>query len=212
MYTGYGDLLGPLNNSDDDLDGDGLRDDEIVSWSWEGEYNNTDPKEFRILPLADVAYYGTSAVVQSEDKMIRESVINDIYPAHSSSGYNIVFDGAKQPIRFPNGTHPARTDTSPQNVISPYADIISGHSFQQIIQDGEYTQSSFTFSLLNFLRNQAGQNYPFLEYAIDTNGYEIADRFYTIRGVGRVGEYEVEVILTKPTSDESIAGDFTVIF
>jgi hypothetical protein len=38
-----------------------------------------------------------------------------------------------------------------------------------------------------------------LEYQL-TASNPISDRFYTIQGNGRVGEYEVKVIVKKPTS------------
>jgi len=49
------------------------------------------------------------------------------------------------------------------------------------------------------LKTEDENIYPFLEYQLSL-GDDISDRFYTIQGNGRVGEYEVKVIVKKPTS------------
>ncbi|MBU0625902.1 hypothetical protein KKG31_06135 [Patescibacteria group bacterium] len=45
---------------------------------------------------------------------------------------------------------------------------------------------------------QDGNLYPFIEYQFHFPE-AVADRFYTIQGNSRVGEYDVQVIVKKPT-------------
>jgi hypothetical protein len=61
------------------------------------------------------------------------------------------------------------------------------------------------------LKSNAGTVYPFLEYQFDFGG-DVADMFYTIHGNGRVGDYDVQIIVKKPTLEQSAVGEFTVMF
>ena len=55
--------------------------------------------------------------------------------------------------------------------------------------------------------------YPFLEYQIQSsNGEKIADRFFTIQGEGRVGNYAIRLQVKKPTLDQPALWNFTIIF
>jgi len=58
---------------------------------------------------------------------------------------------------------------------------------------------ALNIGLINLLESTNGSVYPFLEYQIKLDN-PIADRFYTVKGNGRVGEYEVQIVVKKPTS------------
>lgn len=61
---------------------------------------------------------------------------------------------------------------------------------------------------------RGGALYPFLETKIVTNSptAPIADLYYHLDGVGRVGDYSVTISIKKPTSDRSLFGSFTIVF
>jgi hypothetical protein len=65
--------------------------------------------------------------------------------------------------------------------------------------------------LVNFLRSFSSNIYPFLEYFFEFDS-PIADRFYTIQWEGRKWDYDIKIIIKKPTFKETVAGSFTVVF
>lgn len=54
--------------------------------------------------------------------------------------------------------------------------------------------------------------YPFLEYQIESTSAKISDRFFTVQGEGKVGNYNIRLQIKKPVLDQAALGNFTIIF
>lgn len=186
-------FLGP----DCDPDGDGIYDDIVVSWSMEWLYNGNN---FKIFPTIAVFYYSGMQVDESKDNAIRESIINDW------GEINIGTNSAYAFTPIDNGS-----DILLHNVISSHANDIDDDSFSTILSSSNYSGLRLSFGATNLFRTMTGAIYPYLEYQFSFP-QEVADRFYTIQGNGRIGEYDVQIILKKPTVQGTVGGDFTVIF
>ncbi|HCY21504.1 TPA: hypothetical protein DIC40_06750 [Patescibacteria group bacterium] len=66
--------------------------------------------------------------------------------------------------------------------------------------------------IVNLLRTQNDDIYPFLEYQFSFPR-PVADSFFTIQGIGLVGDYNVKIFIKKSTNEQSSSiGDFTIIF
>jgi len=176
-----------------DPDRDGIYDDVVVSRSLEGRYAG---QGFKIFPTISVFYYSGMWVDTLKDNAIRESIIN--------AGGNITFWPWFTPVS--NGG-----SLTKHNVVSAVAGEIEGSGFSQIFNSSSYTWLRLSFGATNLFRSFTGAIYPYLEYQF-TFPQEIADRFYTIQWQGRVGEYDVKILLRKPTVEGTVGGDFTVIF
>ncbi len=176
-----------------DPDGDGIYNDTAVSWSMEWLYKGNG---FKIFPTIAVFYYSGMQVDESNDTVIRESVINTT--------------GKIDFIKFtpipPNGW-----GLHKHTVVGADASTIESLLFQQIFTSSDFSGLRLSFGAANLFRTFTGAIYPYLEYQF-TFPQPIADRFYTIEGHGRVGEYDVQIVLKKPTVQGTVGGDFTVIF
>ena len=118
-----------------------------------------------------------------KDNAIRESIINDASDIELTYSFTPVV----------NGSHLVK-----HTVISSLADEIEDDSFSNILTSSFYTGLRLSFGATNLFRSFSGIIYPYLEYQF-TFPEVIADRFYTLQGQGRVGEYDVKIILKKPT-------------
>jgi len=177
-----------------DLDGDGLGDDIVVDRSLEG---NQEWMYFKIVPYVGTLYYSWTYVDTSKDIALRESVINATgnLDFNQYSPINGQGNGLTGHVVIANNPSAVAIDT--------FGDILWNNT--------TYTWLMLNLWLINLLKTVNGNIYPFLEYRLHFNG-PVADRFYTIQGNGRVGEYDVQVVVKKPTSQWSIAWSFTVIF
>jgi len=129
----------------------------------------------------------------SEDTAIRESDLND-------NGFEFHFRGNKNP----KGGRDNRT------IISPYSSEIQ--DFKQIFSEEQFSWNQIRFSLLNLLKNENWDIYPFLEYTIKADGDPIPDKYYTINSEWGYWDYLVNLTIIKPTIKESILKSFTTIF
>ena len=177
-----------------DPDDDGIYDDIALSWSMEWLYNGNG---FKIFPTIAVFYYSWMQIDEHKDNAIRESIIND-------TG-TIAFENSFTPI-IPHGI-----GLSKHTVVAADADYIQNENFRQIFTSSNFSWLRLSFGAANLFRTFTGAIYPYLEYQF-TFPQPIADRFYTIQWHGRVGEYDVQIILKKPTVQWTVGGDFTVIF
>ncbi len=191
------DLCSNALGADCDPDGDGVYDDIVVSRSMEWLYNG---ESFKIFPTINVFYYSGMQVDEYHDNAIRESIINEwgeINIGTNAYAFTPIDHGSA--ILF-------------HNVISSEADAIKLNYFSTILSNtSSYTWLRLSFGATNLFRTMTGVIYPYLEYQF-TFPQPIADRFYTIEWHGRVGEYDVQIILKKPTVQWTIGWDFTVIF
>ena len=177
-----------------DPTGNGIYDDDVLSWSVQWLYLGND---FTILPTRSV-YYGNSQIVDyTKDNFIRESVIN-------ATG---IIDFNYYTLISPNGA-----SLTWHVVVSSTASDIKNQPFSTIFShDTEFTWLRLTFGAANLFRAYGGAIYPYLEYQL-TFSWDIADRFFTIQWNGRVGEYDVQIVIKKPTVQGTVGSDFTVRF
>jgi len=191
--SGPADLCDSYIGANCDPDGDGIYDDILVSrslqwwylWEW-----------FKIFPTISVFYYSGMQVDEFKDNAIRESIINDTPGIAFTHSFTPVVNGG---------------DLTKHTVVSAEATDIEDDNFATILNSSSYTGLRLSFWATNLFRSFTGAVYPYLEYQF-TFSEEIADRFYTIQGQGRVGEYDVKILLKKPTVQWTVWGDFTVIF
>ena len=196
VHSWFGDVPGKLCDSivgNCDPDGDGIFDDIALSWSMEWMYNGN---QFKIFPTIAVFYYSGMQIDERMDNAIRESFINDTWNVSFGNSWTPVINGAS---------------LTKHTVVSAEASAIEWQSFKQIFTSTNYSGLRLSFGAANLFRTFTGAVYPYLEYQF-TFPQPIADRFYMIEWHGRVGEYNVQIILKKPTVQWTIGGDFTVIF
>jgi hypothetical protein len=167
---------------------------------------------FQILPTSSVDYINGKRVVYPKDSLLRESGINGTSPNTTN---RLVWGNSYSP--FPTST----STLTGLTVLSASEAVLSGLTFgggtNSILGTGRIANLLFRISLLNLLYSQSKNIYPYLEYQLsfyDSSNKltEVADRFYTITSVGKYGNYEVKLLVKKPTIKESILGSFTVIF
>lgn len=202
LYTSFGDLcatsVGAEFDSQCDPDGDGLYDDSAVVWTLEWLYKTNG---FKIFPTMSAFYYQSNPTVNtSNDNVIRESIINE-------TGV-ITFDDSVLHRYTPisNGS-----DIWLHNVVAQDATEIENQKFSNIFTSTDFSDIRLSFGAANLFRTATGTIYPYLEYQF-TFPQPIADRFYTIEWHSRIGDYDVQIVIKKPTVEWTIGGDFTVIF
>jgi hypothetical protein len=174
-----------------------------VDWSFRGTYNGN---SFQVFGTPSVKY-SENAVDEDRDTLFRESKINNV-------------GGKFSPIAFAGSQSPFSTsDPGSLTVISMDEDRLKGETFFGLLFDDKTKDVIFRIALLNLLRSEHKNIYPYLEYRFSfftdvnrTNPAWISDRFYTITATGKYGNYEVKLLLKKPTIKESILGAFTIIF
>lgn len=179
-----------------DPDGDNIYNDIILSRSMEWLYQW---HGFKIFPTIAVFYNSGMRIDEFNDNALRESVINEMW--------NITFDASND---FTFITHGA--NLTKHNVVAADADVIQIIPFADILSDTtNFSGLRLSFGAANLFRTSVGAIYPYLEYQFSFP-QGIADRFYTIQWNGRVGEYDVQILLKKPTVEGTVGGDFTVVF
>lgn len=186
--------------SECDPDGDNLNNDVVLSWSMEWLYQW---RGFKIFPtMAVFLFQDIPYINPPNDNTIRESLINATGFIDFTNSYTPINNDA--PLNNGNGL-------SQHNVVAQDADLISWQKFQEIFHSSDFSDLRLAFGATNIFYTFTGTIYPYLEYQF-TFPQAIADRFYTIVWHGRVGEYDVQIIVKKPTTKRTVGGDFTVIF
>lgn len=181
---------------DCDPDGDGIYDDIALSWSMEWLYNGNG---FKIFPTIAVFYYSWMQIDENKDNTIRESIINATGMIEFTHSFSFL-------------TPPHGVGLTQHTVVAADATYIEDKNFERIFtHPSDFSGLRLSFGAANLFRTFTGAIYPYLEYQF-TFPQPIADRFYTIEWHGRVGEYDVQIILKKPTVQWTVGGDFTVIF
>lgn len=181
-----------------DTDEDWVADDIMVNRILEWFYNWI---TFSIVPSFSILYYSWWIVDSTQDIAIREKVINDTW------FLNFWIDYDFSPLVYPN-------ILTEHNVLSLDADSIKNIPFDTIL---EWPASSITWiqlwlGIINLLRTEDDDIYPFLEYQFSFP-QPVADSFFTLQGIWLVGDYNVKIFIKKSTNKQSSAiGDFTIIF
>lgn len=183
------------------------KDDPIVDWQIRWNYtenNNTVP--FTVFSTSNINSGGKNTVDTNRDSVFRESDINN--------GLSFNFWSSKTP--FNRGSF-----LSSLTVVSQKANDISNSKFDDIFNNnnGKFSNVQLRFSLLNLLKGTTGTTsnpeshiYPFLEYYVDFDNKEVPDRYYTITAEWNYADFQVNTIVKKPTTKETILWSFTSIF
>ena len=178
-----------------DRNGDQTRNHPVVNRSYAGTVNGN---AFAISPTISVNYAVTPSIPNdSDDNIIRETAVN-----HSP-----------QVIRGPDKTPTIDGNTAAgitgHNIITSDA-TLAGETFQDLF--AEATGQKLRLNLVKLLQTEQGNIYPFLEYSLTPSAGTIADTAYTVTATSRVGDYNVRIIVRKPTVRESGVGSFTILF
>lgn len=180
-----------------DTDEDGISDDIMVNWILDGTLNWV---PFSIVPTMSILYYSGGIVDSSEDIAIREKVINETW--FLDFWWNFDFS----PLTYSN-------ILTEHNVLSLNAEDVKDIPFNEILDgSSSITWLKLWMGIVNLLRTQNDDIYPFLEYQFSFPR-PVADSFFTIQGIGLVGDYNVKIFIKKSTNEQSSSiGDFTIIF
>jgi hypothetical protein len=177
-----------------DHDDDWMANDIMVNWilDW---FNNWIP--FSIVPTISVFYYSWGIVDETKDIAIREKVINETWFLNF---WNLHW---YSPLVYTN-------ILTEHNVLS-FDDSIKNDSFNYIL-DWSTTGLKLWLWIINMLRTQSDNIYPFLEYQFSFPK-PVSDSFYTLQWIGLVWDYNVKIFIKKSTNEQAWSiGDFTIIF
>ena len=173
------------------------KNDEIVDWQFRWF---TDWNPFTI--FARNKANSDSAWALAEDSIIRESEINEKVKINSHKDTSST--------QWRRQINEKKTRESKLVVVS--AGSFDGvNNFEDITEESNYTRLNFRLSLLNLLKSKGKQVYPYLEYYLYFNR-PVSDKYFRIDGEGRYKDYQVNIIMYKPTVKESVLWSFTVIF
>lgn len=177
-----------------DHDDDWISNDIMVNWliDWTNNWIN-----FSIVPTISVFYYSWWVVDEDQDIAIREKIINETWFLNF---WNL---HPYSPLKHSN-------TLTEHNVLS-FDDSIKSDTFNKIL-DWSNTGIKLWFWIINMLRTQSDNIYPFLEYQFSFPE-EVSDSFFTLQWIGLVWDYNVKIFIKKSTNDELWSiGDFTIIF
>lgn len=180
------------------------KDDPIVDWQIRWNYTDSNTVPFTVFSTSNINSGGRNTVDTNRDSVFRESDINN--------GLSFKFWNSKTP--FNRGSF-----LSSLTVVSQKANDISNNKFEDIFENGKFSNVQLRFSLLNLLKGTTenandpkSHIYPFLEYYVDFDGNEVPDRYYTITAEWNYADFQVNTIVKKPTTKETILWSFTSIF
>ncbi|NOZ44176.1 MAG: hypothetical protein GXP45_03425 [bacterium] len=191
-----------------DSNQDSLTNETIVSWGINGIYKPISDKiKFKIIPTTAVLVNENPSIVDLlHDNNLREDAIN--YTSNTANNPSTIEYSNSLINKYNPITHNSPYLLKQHNVIASNEDQIKNASFPEIFQN---SFSNLTLKLTHLLKSRNEHIYPFLEYKLSFD-QPVSDRFYHLDGIGKVGNYEVHILLSKPTSQQSIVGDFTIIF
>ena len=165
------------------------KNDEIVDWQIRWNYNNT---QFTIFSM-NKQY--------SSDSVIKESDINN------TVDLSFWWEEKKRQPNTKKSQH-----SSPVVVGSKAEEIENSQNFGSILKGDEYSRLNLRLSLLNILQSEIqGMIYPYLEYYLNFDN-DVADKYFKINGEWKYKDYQVNIIMYKPTVKESVLWNFTAIF
>jgi len=187
-----------------------IDDDAVVDWQlkwlWKNDANQFD--QFMIYSKQSIRENKKT----SDDSAFRESDINN----NGNGSMEFEFGNSKW---NPNATKSSGEIT----IISPQERTLSttisnSGKYKAIFSNNNTSNIQLRLSLLNLLMaKKKGIIYPFLEYYVeffDKNNTltDIADKYFTINAEWKFDNFQVNTIIHKPTIQESILWNFTVIF
>ena len=180
----------------EDLDWDFITNDvDILRWiNW---ISADDSSQFTLLPKENIYNNGTE-INYNLDTEIRESIIN--------AWWNFEFGAYFNPVNTWS------IEQTWQNVI-PLNSPIAACQFNKLFNSSDpcfSTWININFVLANLLKSKDWDIYPFLEYKLQFP-IEVPDRFFYVNWVWKVGDYQVNLLLKKPTM-KWWSSTFTIAF
>lgn len=113
---------------------------------------------------------------------------------------------------------PVKDDTKNQSsliIISADDSIestLKEENFVSVLDSNAYSRLNLRLSLLNLLKSTTSwMIYPYLEYYLSFTD-QVADKYFKINAEWKYKDYQVNIIMHKPTVKESVLWNFTVIF
>lgn len=180
-----------------DPDQDGIANDIVVNWLLDWFHNGV---SFAIVPTFSILYYSWWYVDTTQDIAMREQFINQ-------TGQIYFWDSFKWFSPLVNYTN----TLTQHNVLWLDPSWVETTPFKDILSQSSITWLKLGFWIINLLTTIDGNIYPFLEYKFSFPE-PVASNFFTLEGVGLVGDYNVKIFIKKPTNEQSSIGDFTIIF
>lgn len=166
----------------------------LVNWTLKGYTKGGDNVEanepFSIIPYES----RTLSKIHKSDTLIRGAILKD-------GATTLSFGDNDKVLGNP----------SVINTISAEEDKLKD-SYKNIFNKTK--NANLTLDLTNLLKSQGNMVYPFLEYQIlsTKSDAKISDRFFTVQGEGKVGNYNIRLQIKKPVLDQAALGNFTIIF
>lgn len=152
--------------------------------------------EFSIIPTTQIFTWVN--IVGADDMHIRSSIIN----------------AWQQPtIDFSNNYNPivGKSIGSEHTTLWPWGDAVKNIAFSQIFARQEVEELYLQYTMTQAPISQAWFIYPFLEYAIISDG-EISDTHRHIQGESTVGNHQVKIQIKKPQNKQIKGSNFTIVF
>lgn len=184
------DTFNPICNTNNEID-----DDTSIFRQRKWLYNN---QEFSIIPTTQIFRTPGATYVGNSDMHIRESVINQ------NNSPTIQFANTYNPI-------PTNINTTTHTTLWPWGDNIKNIVFTDIFNTPEVQGLHLQYSMIQQPINRAWFTYPFLEYAITSDG-EISDTHRYIQGESTVGNHQVKIQIKKPQNKQIKGSNFTIVF
>jgi len=185
-----------------DLDWDWINDDIVVNRSL---FGYTWDKQFTIFPSVNLSWDND---VANNDTIIRETNINKYL--NNSNEYNIIFDTSNpkdtNPVQENNGSYynVDKFNVSPDDVVTTWFDNILDNT-------GSISKVNLKLSLINYLKFDVDQVYPYLEVKVDA-WTSLPWKNFNILWEWIAWEYDVKIMIKKPIFNSNSASDFTVLF
>lgn len=179
---------------------DKVKNDAIVDWQLRWTYET---KPFTIYATQATTWRYSPTVQTGKDTAIRESDLNGWLSLSFANSWN--------PKVWSIWTW--FTIISQKSAeIEDDATHGTNKYFKFILSSPKVAQKQLRFSLLNLLKsaNKSWMVYPFLEYYFEFWTW-ISDKYYTINAEWSYWEYQVNLIIQKPTAKESVLWNFTVV-
>ena len=200
-------------DTNSDIDGDVIWDDVIVNRGLQG-HDIVEDEDFTIIPTIKQDFANKKPLYQY-DNSIRESVINNKNPnvnMESNMQTNINHN------RWLGFSFVSNGDKLTGQNILPLGASEASSTFDSIINDANINHLMLTLELTNRMQTANSNIYPFLEWQLrwctigGNCNVELPDVYYTIQGVGIVGDYTVRIQIKKPVENLSNTSNFTIIF
>lgn len=197
-----------------DIDSDTILDDVIVN-RWLKGIDTIENTNFNIIPTIRQNFALFSPIYEYDNAM-RESIINEwewwenvntegVAPNTFGFHFNIPGTGTNSLLDEHN--------------ILPLSSQQTGASFETIFNDPSLTWLTLSFNIINRMRTNLGNIYPFLEWQLKAcnilwcnQSIVLPDRFYNVQWVGKVWSYTVRINIKKPVRETSNTSNFTIIF